>query len=91
MMVRSAKEAKVDVRAISFKGCLQAVRSWEPRIGSTKLSRVDKQEMLIDLSFVIAHCKVFDRPGRSDPRCLKRRPKPYQLLTKKGRDAGNTA
>jgi hypothetical protein len=31
---------------------------------------------------VIASAKVPDRPDRSEPRCVKRRPKPYQLLSK---------
>lgn len=82
MMLQAAKIANVNVRAISFKGSLQTIRSWEPRLGAIKLSGRERREMLVDLAFVVAHCKVFERPGRSDPRCRKRRPKPYQLLTK---------
>ena len=82
MMLQAAKMAGVDVRSVSFKGSLQSIRSWEPRLNTTKLGRRKRREMLLDLSFVVAHCKIFERPGRSDPRCLKRRPKPYQLMTK---------
>lgn len=82
MMLQAAELADVDVRSVSFKGSLQTIRNWEPRLCGKNLSDRERREMLVDLSFVVGRCKVFDRPGRSDPRCLKRRPKPYQLLTK---------
>ncbi|WP_217907577.1 IS4 family transposase [Desulfosediminicola ganghwensis] len=82
IMLQATQLVDIDIRSISFKGSLQAIRSWEPRLGSSRLSTNERQNMLSDLSFVVARCKVFDRPGRSDPRCLKRRPKPYQLLNK---------
>ena len=30
---------------------------------------------------VIGYDRVGDRPGRVEPRCKKRRPKPYRMLT----------
>jgi IS4 transposase len=52
MMVQSAKEENIDVRAISFKGSLQTIRSWKPRIGFTKFKRSESHEMLLHLSLV---------------------------------------
>ncbi len=63
MMLQAAKIANVNVRAISFKGSLQTIRSWEPRLGVITLSRGERREMLVDLAFVVAHCKVFERSG----------------------------
>lgn len=82
MMLQAAETIDTNVRSISFKGSLQTIRNWEPWVSARNLSKRERQEMLADLSLIVAHCKIFERPGRSDPRCLKRRPKPYQLLTK---------
>ena len=70
------------MRTISFKGSLQAIRSWESRMGDSQLGQRERFFMMADLYLAMAQCRVSDRPGRSEPRCLKRRPKPFQLLTR---------
>ena len=82
LIYKVAKGSRILVRNISFKGSLQTIRSWLPRLtGSTSHSH-KRFEMLGDLALILARSRISDRPGRSEPRCLKRRPKPFQLLTK---------
>jgi hypothetical protein len=81
LMYEAAEEKDVDVSRISFKGTLQALRQWEPHLNHAKLSRRERFRILSCLYDAIAENKIPLRPGRSEPRCVKRRPKPYQLLT----------
>lgn len=78
----SDSDEDIEVRTISFKGSLQAIRSWESRMGASQLDRHEQLAMMSDLYLALADCKILDRPGRSEPRCLKRRPKPFQLMTR---------
>ena len=82
LMFEAASDENIKVRTISFKGSLQAIRSWESRMGASQLDRHEQLSMMADLYFALAHCMIPDRPGRSEPRCLKRRPKPFQLMTR---------
>jgi hypothetical protein len=72
LMVEAAVRAGNRVRRISFIGNVQALRQWE-------------QQRLIRLLYQsITGYIVPERPGKSEPRAVKRRPKPYQLLTPRG-------
>ena len=82
MMSEAADRAHIAMRTISFKGSLQAIRSWESRLGTSQLNRCERSEMISALYHALASCLIPHRPGRSEPRCRKRRPKPFQLLTK---------
>ncbi len=82
LMYEAAEKADLPVRKLSFKGSLQAIRSWSPQINREKLSRVEMNKLLNDLHEALADSPLKQRPGRSEPRCRKRRPKAYQLLTK---------
>ena len=81
LMNEAAKDYKVDVSRLSFKGSLQALRQWEPHLNQVKISKDERFRMLSALFDTIAKDEVPLRPGRREPRCVKRRPKPYQLLT----------
>jgi hypothetical protein len=81
LMGEAAKEQDVKVRRISFKGSVQALRQWEPHLNQATLSRKERQHVIRCLYESIAGKRVPERPGRSEPRAVKRRPKPYQLLT----------
>ena len=70
------------VRRISFKGALQAVRKWEPCLKRAALTARELTRMIRTLYHAIASNIVPHRPGRSEPRAVKRRPKNYQRLTK---------
>ncbi|NOQ46061.1 MAG: IS4 family transposase [Desulfobulbaceae bacterium] len=81
LMHEAADREKVEVKQISFKGVIQALRQWEPHLNQANMNR-RKQNDLIQLLYESIAGKITPcRPGRSEPRALKRRPKPYQLLT----------
>jgi hypothetical protein len=82
LMYEAAEAADIAVRLISFKGSLQAIRSWEPQLNHDKLSKTERSRMLDDLYGTVTGLPHKQRPGHRDPRCLKRRLKNYQLLTK---------
>ena len=82
LMYDAAEMADIAVRLVSFKGSLQAIRSWEPQLNHDKLNKTERSRMLNDLYGTVTGLPLKQRPGRREPRCLKRRLKNYQLLTK---------
>ena len=81
LMGEAAATSEVRVRRISFKGTVQALRQWEPHLNQAKITRQEHDDLIRRLYESIAGKRVPERPGRSEPRAVKRRPKPYQLLT----------
>ena len=81
LMYEAARNQGVRVRRISFKGTIQTIRQWEPRLDRAKNNRRERGRIIRLLYESVALDLVPERPGRSEPRCVKRRPKPYQLLT----------
>jgi len=82
LIVRAAQDIKQAPRRISFKASLQALRQWEPSLNLPDLTRRERQQLLQSLLAVISQGILLLRPGRREPRCVKRRPKPFALLTK---------
>jgi hypothetical protein len=82
LMYEAAEEASLEVREISFKGSLQALLSWEPHLNNATAGMKERRKMRNDLYEAISNNTILQRPGRREPRCVKRRPKPYQLMTK---------
>lgn len=81
LMVESVRGTNVPVRRVSFKGCVQVLRQWEPHLNQAKISE-QEQRRLVDLLYEsVAEYIVPERLGRSEPRAVKRRPKPFQLMT----------
>ena len=81
-LIKEAAVAQAEpVRRISFKGSVQALRQWAPHLHQAKLTRQECQEFIGRLYESIAEKRVPERPGRSEPRAVKRHPKSYQLLT----------
>lgn len=76
-----ADKQKVDPHQVSFKGSIQALRQWEPYLNQTNISCQKKHELIQFLHESIAGKIIPFRPGRREPRAVKRRPKKYQLLT----------
>ena len=81
LMYEAAKDADIKVRAVSFKGSVQALRSWEPHLNQAKISREERFRLISDLYDAMTNTPIRQRPGRSEPRCLKRRKKNYQLMS----------
>lgn len=81
LMYEAAEERCVDLSRLSFKGSLQALRQWEPHLNHMRLNKRERHRLISRLYDAIAENEVPLRPGRSEPRCVKRRPKPFQLLS----------
>lgn len=75
MMAQAATLADCLPRALSFKHTLQLWVAWDHH-GSGR-----DDEKLYGLFVLIAEQRVGNRPGRLEPRAVKRRPKPFPLLT----------
>lgn len=76
IMAQSALLADILPREISFK---HSLRIWHAH---RQLSIIDGNDDLRSLCVLIAEITVGGRPGRIEPRAVKRRPKPYPLLMK---------
>ena len=64
-------------RQLSFKHTVQIWIGW-----TQHANRIERQDKLYGLFVLIAQQQVGERPGRIEPRAIKRRPKSYPLLTK---------
>ncbi len=64
---------------ISFKRAMRTVESFRATLASVAPARLPA---IYDyMLHAIASHQIGDRPGRQEPRCVKRRPKPYPRLT----------
>lgn len=77
LMLQAAILANVLPRQLSFKHTVQLWQAWSQQ--NTDSSDENARYQLFTL---IAQCLVGNRPGRVEPRVLKRRPKTYPLLMK---------
>ena len=82
LIMESAIQYDVSHSRVSFKACLQALRQWIACWIPGKDSRLESNRLMSELKSCIADKIVPLRSGRSEPRAVKRRPKPYQLLNK---------
>ena len=81
LMVEAGALHEVSVERLSFKGTVDAARQYSVAIAQAR-SKKKQRELVRELLKVIAGDQVPDRPGRREPRAVKRRPKPYPLLNK---------
>jgi hypothetical protein len=75
LMAQAAHEAKVLPRQLSFKHTLQIWVAWSARQFLSEAA-----ENTAGLFMLIAQIRVGERPGRLEPRMIKRRAKPYTFL-----------
>jgi hypothetical protein len=75
LMAQAAVEANVLPRQLSFKHTLQVWIAW-----SQRQFLADGKENLNALFGLIAYVRVGNRPGRVEPRAIKRRPKAFPRL-----------
>jgi len=68
--------------AEEYSASVQALRQWEPHLNHGKMNRDDRIRLLRFLTNSIAGNIAPNRPGRSEPRAVKRRPKNYQRLNR---------
>lgn len=69
-------------RQISFTSTCQFVLSSFHALGSELITAARVESYLLSLLKKVAGCEVGNRPGRLEPRVLKRRQKPYKLMRK---------
>jgi hypothetical protein len=75
LMARSALLADQLPRQLSFKHSVQIWLAWQQRGGDSEDGATFNALLVL-----IAGPRVGRRPGRIEPRALKRRPKPFPLL-----------
>jgi hypothetical protein len=79
LILESALCQEVEVMLISYAGALSALQAFTCGERCSKRSQAGIYQELME---AIAREKLPQRPGRQEPRALKRRPKPYPLLNK---------
>ena len=78
VMAEAARGRDIQPRELSFNGARQTVRAFEEtHLYEPKQIAADFPVLL----HLISQKRVGDRPDRHEPRAVKRRPKPYHLLT----------
>ena len=81
LMAETATTHDVPRERISFKGTMDALRSFHPVMlrANSKRTRNRLRSRFLE---ILAADSLPVRPGRSEPRAVKKRPKPYPFLTK---------
>src|SRR6266487_4425315 len=81
LMVQAGDLGQVPVEWLSFKGTVDSVRQFSVAIAQAR-SRKKQKQLIAQLLEIIAQDQLPDRPGRREPRAVKRRPKPFPLLNR---------
>jgi hypothetical protein len=79
LMAQAGTLHTVALERLSFKGTVDAMRQFSAALAQAR-SKKKQHQLIARLLEVIARDQVPERPGRREPRAVKRRPKPYQLL-----------
>ena len=81
LMLQASRDYQADLHRLSFQGTVDAARQYAAALAQAR--SLKKQKALIaSLLSAIAADLVPDRPGRREPRAVKRRPNPCAYLTK---------
>jgi hypothetical protein len=79
LMAEAVAVAGVEMERLSFKGTVAAVRQYTAAIAGARNQR-KRQQLWEEFVANLVRDVVPRRPGRKEPRAVKRRPKPYPLL-----------
>ena len=79
LITRAAAGARVTARGLSFKGALQLLLAFQSQLRFAR--RASARTMTAILLGAISRLRLPHRPGRVEPRAIKRRPKNHHLLT----------
>lgn len=79
VMAQAASLAGVLARALSFKAAVQLLDAYHQQLRHAGAVRT--RVMIAAVLAAIAQLRLSVRPGRVEPRAIKRRPKPHKLLT----------
>ncbi len=80
VMAQAAEKSKAEPWTISFKATLQTLKAFALPLLTCAMSKLP--EVIEEMLRAVARHSVGNRPDRVEPRALKRRPKPYDLLNK---------
>jgi len=89
LMQASAASHGVELGRLSFKGTLDTVRHFANAAHAAEGKPRTIQALIAELLLAVARDTNPLRPGRSEPRAVKRRRKNYHLLTKPRREMGH--
>jgi len=81
LMLETSRRHGVPLERVSFAGSLSAVLRYAEALLQARSKRV-REQLYEELLRVLAEDLVPLRPGRREPRAIKRRPKPYPSLTR---------
>jgi hypothetical protein len=81
VMAEAAQIHQAELERVSFKGAVDALRQYSAVLAQARTNRL-KRKLWLELLRTLAGDLVPRRPGRIEPRAIKRRPKPYPLLNK---------
>jgi hypothetical protein len=81
LMAQAAQIHEVPIERLSFKGTVDSVRQFSAAIAQAR-SRKKQNRLMARLLELIARDQVPERPGRREPRAVKRRPKPFDKLNR---------
>jgi hypothetical protein len=81
LMAEAAQIHHVAIQRLSFKGTVDSARQFSTAIAQAH-SRKKRNRLMARLLELIAGDQVPERPGRREPRAVKRRPKPFQKLNR---------
>ena len=79
VMAEAVARDPVDLERVSFKGSVDALRQYSAAIAQARSQKMRRQ-LWEDLLSNLVRDLVRKRPQRTEPRAVKRRPKPYPLL-----------
>lgn len=79
LMLEAARRHGVPLVRVSFAGALAAARRTAEALVQARTQR-QRRKLMEELLRVLAADLVPERPGRREPRAVKRRPKPYPRL-----------
>jgi len=81
VMAEAAQSYEAELERLSFKGTVDALRQYSAVIAQAPTNRL-KRKLWLDLLRAVARDPVPLRPGRTEPRAVKQRPKPFPLLNR---------
>ncbi len=81
VMVETVRKHEVALERLSFKGSVDSVRQYSLALAKARTKKKAAQ-LVQELLRVLASDLVPYRPERREPRAIKRRPKPFPLLTR---------
>ena len=79
LMSQAAEHVGVEPHELSFKGALQTMNRFQKLLTLTSANRWPT--LFDELLRAVGRHRVANRPNRYEPRAIKRRPKPHDLLT----------